>query len=93
MASAIGTRPGSDSRRQAAADVILMTNGNGGYQFYSASLAKGTFYFSIVAPHEFVKFVTAVFANKEKRQDLNWLCLFTYGSLNAVVLVRGHSPF
>ena len=28
----------------------------------------------------------------EKRQILNWLCLFTYGSLNAVVLVRGHSP-
>jgi len=31
--------------------------------------------------------------NKEKRQILNWLCLFTYGSLNAVVLVRGHSLF
>ena len=30
---------------------------------------------------------------KEKRQILNRLCLFTYGSLNAVVLVRGHSPF
>jgi len=30
---------------------------------------------------------------KEKRQILNWLCLFAYGSLNAVVLVRGHSLF
>jgi hypothetical protein len=40
----------------------------------------------------FCKIVLEIRKNKKGRADIR-SAFFTYGSLNAVILVRGHSPF
>ena len=60
--SAVGAHLGAHPRWEVAANFIIMTNGKRGHQLFDASLAKGTFHVGIMAHHELIKFVAAMFA-------------------------------